>query len=119
MPTLEELKKKYNIESSTGPQSGPRAKLLAQADRMLAELAKYKAEDELDGTTTQYWWAPQAVNGKRRISMRYGGKVVDNTAAYVDNTLKAVTEHIETLKKIIEESDDATWAEEEAKRSKK
>ena len=51
--------------------------------------------------------------------MRYGGKVVDNTAAYVDNTLKAVTEHVELLKKIIEESDDATWAEEEVKRSKK
>jgi hypothetical protein len=30
-----------------------------------------------------------------------------------------VTEHVELLKKIIEESDDATWAEEEAKRSKK
>ena len=53
------------------------------------------------------------------FSMRYGGKVVDNTAAYVDNTLKAVTEHVEVLKKIIEESDDATWAAEEEKRSKK
>ena len=46
-------------------------------------------------------------------------KVVDNTAAYVDSTLKAVTEHVEVLKKIIEESDDATWAAEEEKRSKK
>lgn len=51
--------------------------------------------------------------------MRYGGKVVPNTAAYVDNTLKAVTDHIETLKKIIEESNEATWADEEERRAKK
>ena len=119
MPTLEELKKKYNIESSTGPQSGPRAKLLAQADRMLAELAKYKAEDELDGTTPQYWWAPQAVNGKRRISMRYGGKVVEDMAIYADNTLAGVKAALDTFKQLIEDSDDATWAHEEERRKKK
>ena len=71
MPTLEELKKKYNIQSGNGPANGPRAKLLAQVNRMLNELAKYKTEAELDGTNTQYWWAPQSVNGQRRISMRY------------------------------------------------
>ena len=119
MPTLQELFSKYNIDTSASAPNSPRGKLMTQADRMLALLKTYKTEAALDGKTSQYWWAPQSVNGQRRISMRYGGKVVDNTAAYVDNTLKAVTEHVETLKKIIEESDDATWAAEEEKRSKK
>jgi hypothetical protein len=119
MPSLEELKKKYNIETSAGPQSGPKAKLLTQADRMLAELAKYKTEQELDGTTTQYWWAPQSVNGQRRISMRYGGKVVEDMAIYADNTLAAVKQAIETFRSLIQDSDDSTWAHEEERRKKK
>jgi DNA polymerase II small subunit/DNA polymerase delta subunit B len=119
MPTLQELFDKYNIDTAATPQSGARSKLMIQANRMLNELKSYKTEQELDGTSSQYWWAPQSVEGQRRISMRYGGKVVPNTAAYVDNTLKAVTDHIETLKKIIEESNEATWADEEERRAKK
>ena len=49
MPTLDELLKKYNIDATVNPQSGPRAKLLAQANRMLSQLDKYKTEQELDG----------------------------------------------------------------------
>lgn len=73
----------------------------------------------MDGTSSQYWWAPQSVSGQRRVSMRYGGKIVENTSVYVDNSLKAITDHITVLRKIIEESDDATWASEEARRQKK
>lgn len=119
MPTLEELKKKYNIQSGNGPANGPRAKLLAQVNRMLNELAKYKTEAELDGTNTQYWWAPQSVNGQRRISMRYGGKVVEDMAIYAENTLPSVQAALETYKQLIEDSDDATWAHEEERRKKK
>ena len=54
MPTLDELLKKYNIDATVNPQSGPRAKLLSQANRMLQQLGKYKTEQELDGVTTQY-----------------------------------------------------------------
>ena len=119
MPTLEELLKKHNIVVSDNPSSGPRAKLLAQADRMLKELNKYKAEDELDGENAQFWWSPQSVNGKRKVVMRYGGKVVEDTGVYVDNTLAAVKEMIEAYKAVITDSDDATWASEEARRKKK
>lgn len=119
MPTLDELLKKYNIDASANPQSGPRAKLLTQANRMLEQLSKYKTEQELDGETTQYWWAPQSVDGKRRVSARYGGKVVEGMATYADNTVESVRSTIETFKKLVEDSDDATWAHEEERRRKK
>lgn len=119
MPTLEELLKKHNIKTEDNPLSGPRAKLLAQADRMLDMLAKYQTEAELDGQSTQYWWAPQSVNGKRRVVMRYGSKVVDGVSLYVDNTLPAVTKAVTDFKSVIVDSDDATWAAEEARRAKK
>jgi radical SAM superfamily enzyme YgiQ (UPF0313 family) len=119
MPTLDELFKKYNIDAKVNPQSGPRSKLLSQADRMLRELAKYKTEQELDGDTTQYWWAPKSVGGKRRVSARYSGKVVEGMAVYPDNTLEDVKATIEMFRKLIEESDDATWANEEERRTKK
>ena len=118
-PTLDELLKKYNIEPATTQTSGPRAKLLGQADRMLTELAKYKAEDELDGDTTRFWWAPQSVNGKRRVTVRYGGKVVEGLSVLADNTLPSVREKIETFRKLIEDSTDDTWAAEEERRKKK
>jgi len=41
MPTLEELFEKHNIIANFGPQSSPRAKFLAQADKMLDMLNKY------------------------------------------------------------------------------
>jgi hypothetical protein len=119
MPTLDELFKKYNIDASVNPQSGPRSKLLSQANRMLSELSKYKTEQELDGVTTQYWWAPQSVDGKRRVSARYSGKVVEGMASYPKNTLAEVKAAIEMFRNLIEESDDATWAHEEERRKKK
>ncbi|WP_157132343.1 hypothetical protein [Roseobacter sp. AzwK-3b] len=117
-PTLEELIKEFGIEPASTQTSGPRAKLLAQADRMLTELAKYKGEDELDGDTTRFWWAPQSVNGKRRVSARYGGKVVQGLSTTVDNTLPSVRATIETFRKLIEKSTDDTWAAEEERRKK-
>lgn len=119
MPTIEELLKKHNIKPEGSPASGPRAKLLAQADRMLKHLSNYKTEQELDGPNTQYWWAPKSVNGKRRVSVRYGGKVVEKLGLYADNTLADVRAKVELFKNLIEESNDETWADEEARRQKK
>jgi hypothetical protein len=51
--------------------------------------------------------------------MRYGGKVVEDMAIYADNTLAGVKAAVETFKKLIEDSDDATWAHEEERRKKK
>lgn len=119
MPTLQELFKKYNLTPNAMPASGPRSKLLYQADRMLKELASYTDVSQLDGETTKYWWAPQAVNSHRRVAMRYGGQVEDGTAFYVENNIAAVKKLIEELHKVITDSTDATWAEEEARRAKK
>jgi len=47
MPTLGELFEKHNISANVGPQSSPRAKLLAQADKMLDMLTKYEDESFL------------------------------------------------------------------------
>jgi hypothetical protein len=118
MPSLDELLKQFGIDNSAAAISSPRGKLLAQADRMLAELDKYKTEAELDGESAKYWWAPQSVNGKRRITARYGSKAVKGFTAYADNTLDSVRESIQTFRKVIEASDDDTWAEEEKRRQK-
>jgi hypothetical protein len=118
MPTLDELLKQFGIDNSAAATSSPRGKLLAQADRMLTELAKYKTEAEMDGESAKYWWAPQSVNGKRRITARYGSKAVKGFSAYADNTLESVRATIETFRKLIEASDDDTWADEEKRRQK-
>lgn len=119
MPTLGELFEKHNISANVGPQSSPRAKLLAQADKMLDMLAKYEDESDLNGKSTQYWWAPQTNEGQRRVSMRYGARNVEGTSAYVENSLAAVTAHIKVLRQVVEDSDDATWEPEEQRRAKK
>lgn len=119
MPTLGELFEKHNISANVGPQSSPRAKLLAQADKMLDMLTKYEDESDLNGKSTQYWWAPQTNEGQRRVSMRYGARNVEGTSAYVDNSLASVTAHIKVLRQVVEESDDATWEPEEQRRAKK
>ena len=119
MPTLGELFEKHNISANIGPQSSPRAKLLAQADKMLDMLNKYEDESDLNSKSTQYWWAPQTNEGQRRVSMRYGARNVEGTSAYVENSLAAVTAHIKVLRQVVEESDDATWEPEEQRRAKK
>ena len=119
MPTLGELFEKHNISANFGPQSSPRAKLLTQADKMLDMLTKYEDESDLNGKSTQYWWAPQTNEGQRRVSMRYGARNVEGTSAYVENSLAAVTAHIKVLRQVVEESDDATWEPEEQRRAKK
>ncbi len=116
MPTLEELLNEFGYDVSSNAPSNPRGKLLAQADRMLSELAKYKSNTDLNGKSTKYWWAPQAVNGKRKITVRYSNKAVLNFAHYADDTLDDVKRVIADFKRIIEKSDDETWAAEEARR---
>jgi hypothetical protein len=119
MPTLQELLIKHNIKVEENASSGPRAKLLIQADRMLNKLKTYTDAKQLDGLSTQYWWSPQAVNGKRRVGMRYSSKVVEKSSVFADNTVDAVTKAVQDFKNLIEDSDDATWAGEEARRAKK
>lgn len=100
--------------------SGPRARLLQQADAMLAKLKAMKTAAELDSeTTTQNWWSPKANQDERRIVMRYGGMIVDDTSTYVANTLDAITKTITEYKAAIGETTDADWADEEQRRKKK
>ena len=118
MPTLEELLKKHGVTPIENPTSGPRAKLLNQAERMLKEIAAYEDSSEMDSENAKFWWAPQAVNGKRKVTAKYGGRAVDGMSTYVDDTLDAVKGILTSFKAIIEDSDDATWAAEEEKRKK-
>lgn len=118
MPTLEELLKKHGVTPMDSPGSGPRAKLLSQANRMLNEISNYENPTEMNAENAKFWWAPQAVNGKRKITAKYGGRAVDGMSTYVDDTLDAVKSMLTSYKAIIEDSDDATWAAEEEKRNK-
>jgi hypothetical protein len=119
MPTLEELLKKHGIKPAENPNTGPRAKLMNQADRMLKEISGYENSSDMNSESTKFWWAPQAVNGKRKVTAKYGGRAVDGMSAYVDDTLGAVEGILKTFKAVIEDSDDETWAREEEKRRKK
>jgi hypothetical protein len=119
MPTLDELLKKHGVKTMENPTSGPRAKLMYQADKMIAEIAEYENASEMNGENAKFWWAPQSVNGKRKVTARYGGRAVDGLSTYVDDTLSAVKAELEKFRAVIEDSDDDTWAHEEAKRQSK
>lgn len=116
MPNLEELLKKHGVKTMDNPSSGPRAKLLNQANKMLSEINEYENASEMDGTNAKFWWAPQSVNGKRKVTARYGGRAVDGLSTYVDDTLKSVKAELEKFRAVIEDSDVDTWAKEEEKR---
>ena len=116
MPTLEELLKKHGVTPVENPSSGPRAKLLSQAERMVKEISTYKTDGDMNADNAKFWWAPQAVNGKRKITAKYGGRAVDGMSTYVDDSLDAVKSILNIYKAIILDSDDATWASEENKR---
>lgn len=119
MDWLQELMREEGLEPQSSPNASLRSKLLSQAERMLSELKTYKTEEQLDDNGSKYWWAPQSVEGQRRIVMRAGSKTVDGSATYVDNTLSAVTACIEKMKKVVERSKDEQWADEEERRKKK
>lgn len=118
MDWLQDLMRNEGLSPSESPNAGLRSKLLGQATKMLETLDTYKAEDELDGDTTKFWWSPQSVDGQRRVTMRHGGKAVDGSAVYANNTLADVRATIEKMRRVIERSKDADWAEEEKRRKK-
>jgi len=119
MDWLRDLMREEGLEPQSSANASLRAKLLGQADRMLSVLSKYKGEDELDGNSSKYWWAPQSVDGQRRVVMRAGSKTVDGSAVYVNNTLTDVRNAVEKMRTVIERSKDAQWADEEERRKKK
>ena len=119
MDWLQNLMREEGLEPQSSASTTLRSKLLGQADRMLKELATYKTEQELDGNSSKYWWAPQSVDGQRRVAMRAGSKTVDGSAVYVNNTLSDVRTAIEKMRRVIERSKDSQWAAEEERRKKK
>jgi hypothetical protein len=119
MDWLQDLMREEGLDPQNSPNAGLRSKLLSQADRMLSVLSKYKGDDELDGSGSKFWWAPQSVDGQRRIVMRSGSKTVDGSSIYVDNNISTVKAGIERMRKAIERSKDQQWAAEEERRKKK
>jgi len=120
MPTIFELMEKYGVEQATLSSSSPRHKALSQANKMLEKLAKYSSATELNSeTSNQNWWSGKPSGGKRRITCRYDSRVFPDLAVLSDDNLEAVKKNIETLKKIIQEMDDADWEREEERRKAK
>ena len=119
MDWLQNAMRKEGLEPQSSANASLRSKLLLQADRMLAELDKYKTEAELDGNNSKFWWAPQSVEGQRRVVMRAGSKIVDGSSCYAENTLASVKDAITKMRKVIENSKDEDWAAEEERRAKK
>lgn len=96
---------------------GPKSKVIAQADAMLAKLNKMTSVEELNSkTSNQNWWAIKPTGEKRKVTIRYGGRTVDNATDVVENSLDAVRDTIRAMRRGIEKTTDADWAEEEKKR---
>lgn len=96
---------------------GPRSKVMAQADAMLAKLSKMTSVDELDSkTSNQNWWAIKPIGDKRKVTIRYGGRTVENASDIVENSLDAIRDTIKAMRRGIEKTTDADWAEEEKRR---
>ena len=118
MDWLKDAMREKGFEPQTSARAPLRSKLLSRADKMLAEVDKYKTEAELDGNGVKFWWGDKSVNGQRRLVMRDAGKVIDGSVTYVDNTLVAVREGIAAMRDIILNSTAEQWAEAEAARRK-
>lgn len=120
MSVIRDLLEGHGIVVTSSRVSGPRARLLQQADAMITKLTAFKTVSDLNSkTTSQNWWSPTPHHDQRRIIMRYAGMTVDDTSTFVNNTLEAVMDTITIYKQAIEKTTDADWADEEAKRKKK
>lgn len=127
MKTITELIEELGYVVTDSRSVTPKMRVMAQAKSMLAKLDKMKSVDDLDSeTSNQNWWMPQAIDGKRRVIMRYGGATVPRTGIYVDNSLPVVRKAVSDFVIAIERSTDEFWnqveqqrAEDQAKRKKK
>lgn len=119
MDWLKEAMRDKGLEPQTTARAPLRSKLLSKADKQLAVLKTYQTEAELDGNGVKFWWGEKSVNGQRRLVMRDGGKVVDGSVTYVENSLPAVTAGIAAMRDIIVNSTAEQWAEAEAARIKR
>lgn len=119
MDWLKDLMRAEGLKPQDTPKSGLRSKLLAQVDKQLTQLNKYKTEAELDGNGSKYWWSAQSVEGQRRLVMRLNGKTISGSSTYVDNTLPAVKDGLNSFKRVLENTKDEQWADEEARLKKK
>ena len=119
MDWLQDMMRAEGLKPQDAPNAGLRSKLLSQVDRHLAQLSKYQTEAELDGNGSKYWWSAQSVNGQRRLVMRLNGKTISGSSTYVDNKLSAVKDGLNSYKRVLENSKDEQWADEEARLKKK
>ena len=85
---------------------------------MIKEISNYENTGEMNADNAKFWWAPQAVNGKRKVTAKYGGRAVDGMSTYVDDSLDAVKAMLNSYKAIIEDRYVATWGDVEEKRKR-
>jgi len=117
MATIAELFAKYGVEQATLSSSSPRHKALSMANTMLKKLDTYSSPRDLDSSTSnQNWWSGKSKDGRRRITCRYNSKVFPDLSFWCDDTIDAVKNSIQTMKKIINELDVQYWDNEENRR---
>ena len=119
MSRILEFLRAEGLKLDGAKSTGPMAKVLGQADAMLTKLSKMTSPDEMDSkSSNQNWWAIKPTGDYRKVTMRYGGLIVDGASETVDNTIDAVREVIRAMRRGVEKTTDADWVEEETKRKK-
>lgn len=119
MSRILELLRAEGLKLEGAKSFGPKARVLGQADAMLTKLSKMKSPDEMDSkSSNQNWWAIKPTGDYRKVTMRYGGLIVEGATETVDNTLDAVREVIRAMRRGVEKTTDADWEIEEKKRKK-
>lgn len=118
MSRILELMRAEGLKLEGAKSTGPRARVLAQADAMLTKLSKMTSPDEMNSSSSnQNWWAIKPVGDYRKVTARYGGRVVEGVTETVENSIDAVREAIRAMRRAVEKTTDADWADEEKKRS--
>ena len=117
MSRILELLRAEGLSLDDAKTKGPKSKVIAQADAMLTKLSRMTSADDMNSNASnQNWWAIKSTGEKRKITMRYGGRVVDGATEVVENSVDAVRDVIRAMRRAVEKTTDIDWADEEKKR---
>jgi hypothetical protein len=119
MSRILELLRAEGLKLDGAKSTGPRSRVLAQADAMLIKLSRMTTHDEMNSSSSnQNWWAIKPVGDYRKVTMRYGGRVVEGSTETVEDNLDAVRETVRAMRRAVEKTTDADWTYEENRRKK-
>jgi hypothetical protein len=76
--------------------------VLAQADAMLTKLSRMTTPDEMNSSSSnQNWWAIKPAGDYRKVTIRYGGRVVEGSTETVEDNLEAVRKAIIAMRSAV------------------